>query len=133
MPRYRKISTNIWTSPAFRKIPPAQKMEVIEDICHGRDVGIFNEFAGPWFRSKSESSGRRRRDLATSAWKRMRAFILERDQGICYYCGRDCTFEGPTVDHVKPVSCGGRILDPLNLVCACRPCNSRKSDTEFFA
>lgn len=47
--------------------------------------------------------------------------ILERDNGICQYCGED----GNSVDHIKPKSNGG-ISSPMNCVCACRKCNTNK-------
>jgi 5-methylcytosine-specific restriction endonuclease McrA len=39
-----------------------------------------------------------------------------------------------TVDHVEPVSKGGEILNPENLVAACVSCNSKKQDksARFF-
>lgn len=51
--------------------------------------------------------------------KETRALILERDNGVCQYCGDP----GDTVDHVVPFSLGGHST-PENLVCACWPCNS---------
>ncbi|QRY40856.1 HNH endonuclease [Microbacterium hominis] len=58
-----------------------------------------------------------------SAWEALRAAVLERDGGICVYCGNEAT----TADHVTPKALGGR--DELaNLVAACLKCNGRKSD-----
>ena len=34
-----------------------------------------------------------------------------------------------TLDHVVPISKGGKIYDPSNIVPACRKCNNNKSDT----
>lgn len=34
----------------------------------------------------------------------------------------------PLVDHVQPVSAGGDLLDPENLVTACNPCNAIKAE-----
>ena len=59
-----------------------------------------------------------------SAWRRMRQMILARDSFTCQYCMAPAT----TVDHVVPVSKGGEILNPENLVAACVSCNSRKQD-----
>jgi 5-methylcytosine-specific restriction endonuclease McrA len=55
-------------------------------------------------------------------WRKLRAAVLERDRGICYWCG------GPakTVDHLIPLAQGGARLDPANLVAACLPCNSSR-------
>ena len=65
-----------------------------------------------------------------SAWRRMRQMILARDSFTCQYCMAPAT----TVDHVVPVSKGGEILNPENLVAACVSCNSRKQDkaSPFF-
>ena len=54
-------------------------------------------------------------------WSRNR--LLDRDSRVCCYCGAPAT----TVDHVVPLSRGGR-NDWLNTVAACRPCNNRKGD-----
>ncbi len=54
-------------------------------------------------------------------WSRRK--VLERDNFECCYCG------GPakTVDHVQPVSKGGKNTF-MNCVSSCQPCNSKKSD-----
>ncbi len=54
--------------------------------------------------------------------------VIDRDEGVCQYCG---TTEGKmTVDHVRPQSKGGRDLWE-NLVCCCKPCNSRKDSHDL--
>lgn len=65
-----------------------------------------------------------------SAWRKMRRYILARDNFTCQYCMAPAN----TVDHVEPVSKGGEILNPENLVAACTSCNSRKQDksSAFF-
>lgn len=50
-----------------------------------------------------------------------RQHVLERDQGLCRYCG-DSAIE---FDHVVPRSRGGTDHAD-NVVCACQPCNQRK-------
>lgn len=61
------------------------------------------------------------RYTAGPAWSR--SGVLGRDGRRCAYCG------GPaiTVDHVQPLSRGGRNTW-LNTVAACDPCNQRKGD-----
>lgn len=49
--------------------------------------------------------------------------VLERDRYICAFCSR----YGNTIDHVMPVSRGGR-NQWKNTVTACSKCNSRKAD-----
>lgn len=55
------------------------------------------------------------------AWTRRG--VLLRDAHRCAYCGRS----GTTVDHVLPVSRGGRNTW-VNTVAACVECNQRKGD-----
>ena len=58
---------------------------------------------------------------AGPAWSRRG--VHERDGHRCGYCGRTAT----TVDHILPVSRGGRNTW-LNTVAACDVCNQRKGD-----
>lgn len=60
--------------------------------------------------------------------KRLRYEVLRRDNHTCMYCGRKPPEVVLTVDHVTPVSLGGRD-EPSNLRTACRDCNSGKSAT----
>ena len=61
------------------------------------------------------------RHSAGPAWSRRG--VLERDGHRCGYCTRTAT----TVDHIVPVSRGGRNTW-LNTVAACGVCNQRKGD-----
>lgn len=45
--------------------------------------------------------------------------------GVCYYCGRKVGFVNLTMDHVLPLSRGGRSTRD-NLVPCCKECNNRK-------
>lgn len=56
-------------------------------------------------------------------WRSIRQQVLERDQGICQYCGDPAD----QVDHVIPWSKGGS-EDMSNLVACCAACNLRKLD-----
>lgn len=49
--------------------------------------------------------------------------VLRRDRHVCAYCGG----KGDTIDHVLPRSRGGADAW-TNLVAACGPCNTRKSN-----
>jgi hypothetical protein len=60
--------------------------------------------------------------------KRLRFEILKRDQNRCKNCGRGPDEVVLNVDHVIPVSLGGKD-DPTNLRTLCRDCNSGKSST----
>jgi 5-methylcytosine-specific restriction endonuclease McrA len=58
-----------------------------------------------------------------TAWEKVRAQVLQRDQGICVYCGGEAT----EADHVVPKSMGG--TDTLdNLVASCKKDNASKQD-----
>jgi 5-methylcytosine-specific restriction endonuclease McrA len=51
--------------------------------------------------------------------------VFLRDRYICQYCGITCKDDNATLDHVHPVSQGGK-SSWLNLTTACKPCNYRK-------
>ena len=61
------------------------------------------------------------RTAKAPSWSRKR--LLARDKGICAYCSKPAT----TVDHVLPVSRGGK-SSWLNTVASCSPCNNKKGD-----
>lgn len=50
--------------------------------------------------------------------------VMIRDNHTCQYCG---THEGLTIDHVVPVSRGGKSVFE-NCVAACKGCNSKKGN-----
>jgi 5-methylcytosine-specific restriction endonuclease McrA len=59
----------------------------------------------------------------TSAWRRVRAKVLSRDEFTCYYCGNEAT----QVDHVVPIKDEPALaFDESNLVSACARCNRAK-------
>lgn len=58
---------------------------------------------------------------------RDRYAVLARDHFTCRYCGARAPGVELRVDHVIPLAKGGTD-DPSNLVTACEPCNSGKSD-----
>ncbi len=53
--------------------------------------------------------------------------VLIRDGFKCAYCGIRLTMNTATKDHVIPESKGGK-TNMLNLVAACKPCNSKKDN-----
>lgn len=53
--------------------------------------------------------------------------VFIRDNYTCQYCGKVLNARNATVDHVQPVSKGGK-NSYLNCVTACKPCNNWKDD-----
>lgn len=62
--------------------------------------------------------------------KRMRFEVLKRDSFTCQYCGKQPPDTVLHLDHIKPVSKGGKNTI-LNLVTSCVDCNLGKSDIEL--
>jgi len=60
------------------------------------------------------------RDLRQSPWWRRK-----KSAGRCYYCGGAFPPDELTMDHLIPLSRGGR-TERQNIVPACKECNSRK-------
>ena len=60
--------------------------------------------------------------------QKRRNIILSRDGYRCQYCGRPVDSSNSHIDHVYPVSHGGKTVDS-NLVTSCIPCNMSKSNT----
>ena len=55
----------------------------------------------------------------TQWWKRRLA------KGVCHYCGRNVAPKDLTMDHIVPVSRGGRSTKG-NVVACCKECNTAK-------
>ena len=53
--------------------------------------------------------------------------IFLRDKGFCAYCGKSISLHNATIDHIIPISRGGK-NDWKNCVLACKHCNNRKAD-----
>lgn len=51
--------------------------------------------------------------------------VFLRDEYICQYCGTDVSDQSATLDHVHPVSQGGKTTWE-NSTTACKPCNYKK-------
>lgn len=58
-------------------------------------------------------------------WDLVRSFLLIRQGWTCEYCPRPLHFKTVTIDHMVPQSKGGTD-HVVNLVAACRSCNSSK-------
>ena len=55
--------------------------------------------------------------------------VFLRDQYRCQYCGINIQKRYATLDHVLPISHGGKSIWE-NCVCACSDCNSRKGNNQ---
>jgi 5-methylcytosine-specific restriction endonuclease McrA len=66
------------------------------------------------------------RQLRKTGWWRKRIAA-----GRCYYCGKSVPPDKLTMDHVVPLSRGGKSARN-NLVAACKECNNRKKNSLVF-
>lgn len=66
------------------------------------------------------------RELRQSQWWKRRCA-----PGVCHYCGRQVGAKALTMDHLVPLSRGGR-SNKGNLVPACKDCNNRKKSRLAF-
>lgn len=108
---------------------PDKKGKVIfmsTDICHFRKIGhskavkLYREGKAIVHSENTiyHTAGKR------NTWVRRKA--IDRDNHICHYCEE----RGDTVDHVIPISKGGK--DSLeNLVCCCHRCNRLKGTMSY--
>lgn len=62
--------------------------------------------------------------------KKMRFEVFKRDSFTCQYCGRMAPDVVLQVDHIKPVSKGGK-NEMINLITSCFECNNGKRDIEL--
>ncbi|MBW2100704.1 MAG: HNH endonuclease [Deltaproteobacteria bacterium] len=60
------------------------------------------------------------RDLRNSQWWKRRC-----SKGVCYYCQQPVPAKELTMDHIVPISRGGRTTKG-NVVPACKKCNNKK-------
>ncbi len=60
------------------------------------------------------------RELRHSTWWKRKC-----DKGLCYYCGKVISQKDITMDHVVPISRGGKTTKG-NLVTCCKGCNNKK-------
>jgi len=63
---------------------------------------------------------RKARELRASQWWKRRCA-----KGQCYYCGRVTPADALTMDHIVPISRGGKSTKG-NIVPACKTCNNHK-------
>jgi 5-methylcytosine-specific restriction endonuclease McrA len=62
------------------------------------------------------------RELRKSRWWQRKTA-----SGLCHYCGRKMAYEEITMDHLVPLTRGGR-SNRDNLVPSCKDCNTKKKN-----
>ena len=79
--------------------------------------------------------GRTRADLAGAAYRQARVIGIAQSGGICLLCGTPMRLDlpgthrdGPTLEHVVPVSRGGHPYDRRNLSASHLRCNSARGN-----
>lgn len=78
----------------------------------------------PWFDGVSEEAIKKERARAREL-RRTRWWQQKTASGACYYCGQIVKHSELTMDHLVPLSRGGRSTRD-NLVPSCKECNNRK-------
>ena len=75
---------------------------------------------------RCELSSKRRALIRQAPYEKVeRTEIIERDDAICYICGKHLTPKEIELDHIIPLSKHGP-HSATNLAVCCRPCNTRK-------
>lgn len=72
--------------------------------------------------SNQKKEKEKARQLRKSQWWKQKV-----QNTCCYYCGCELTAKTVTMDHVVPISQGGRSTKG-NIVPACKDCNNKKKD-----
>jgi 5-methylcytosine-specific restriction endonuclease McrA len=70
--------------------------------------------------SDIEREKTRARELRHTSWWRQKV-----SRGLCHYCGRKFRIDELTMDHIIPLSRGGR-SEKINIVPSCKECNNQK-------
>tara|TARA_Y100001973_G_C5109930_1_gene287149 strand:+ start:576 stop:920 length:345 start_codon:yes stop_codon:yes gene_type:complete len=63
-------------------------------------------------------------------WRALRNYFIQKNP-LCAQCKRDGKVKGAQcVDHIKPISMGGSMIDQKNLQSLCNSCHAKKSGRE---
>ena len=65
--------------------------------------------------------------LGGRRWREVRNEAVERDGNRCLQCGADGRYVPLEVDHITPISAGGKPFDMENLQTLCFGCHMRKT------
>lgn len=119
-----KYKKDIFTLNLDHKLSPDERKHLIE-LCDLRLNAFIDE--DPWIKKIRETD-------KTMINKSVRFDILARSKGICVACGVKSTEAMLHVDHIVPVSLGGK-TEPGNLQALCYKCNTQKrnkDETDFL-
>ncbi len=78
---------------------------------------LFYEFADP---EHIKRERRKAQELRKGSWWKQQI-----GRGVCYHCGGRFPKEQLTMDHLIPISRGGK-TNKKNVVVSCKDCNTRK-------
>jgi 5-methylcytosine-specific restriction enzyme A len=78
----------------------------------------------PFEQEASENEIRREKEKARKL-RRSEWWLKRINEGVCYYCKREVGRDRLTMDHVVPLSRGGKSKKG-NIVPACKECNNKK-------
>ena len=109
---YRIAPASLLNPYLLQKAPTIPDLELVE-----------RRIQEVWRQEAADAKEAKRQSLPAG----LRFRVLERDNFTCQYCGAESPDVKLHIDHIVPVSTGGR--DTLeNLVAACDRCNLGKSD-----
>jgi 5-methylcytosine-specific restriction enzyme A len=77
---------------------------------------FYDEISEQEIRREKEKA----RELKRSSW-----WLRRIQTGVCYYCNKDVGRTNLTMDHIVPLSRGGKSRKG-NIVPACKDCNNKK-------
>lgn len=83
-------------------------------------------------RKADPERGERNKFYHDTVWRQMRAYIMERDNGMCGYCAMwDRVTPADMVDHIVPREFDRELeLDEDNLIASCNWCHRQKTNWE---
>lgn len=125
-----------------KKYPSANSKQSYNDQIRKEEERILKNEIESSKKPKSAKKPKRKKDLFYSSWewRKMRLFIIERDEGRCSICGRtveDYRDDGVTkvrisVDHILKRSTHPELqLDPNNLRILCVDCHEAITEKEI--
>lgn len=91
---------------------------------------MFRDQSG-WPDGKNKIKRRKNNRGIRTQKRKWKETILINQDGKCFYCKKDLTFDEATIDHKIPRSKGGK-NSFKNLVVACFNCNQEKGDNLFY-